>query len=95
MLLNMSFPFWPMRPVFAFDSLTNLLALAGVVCTIIMLIDCLKRESKQFANPISTEGKYDKIIWALAMALSLSLYFLGTIVYFFVVYRSKDESQSQ
>ena len=95
MLLNMSFPFWPMRPVFGFEGVVSLLALVGVVCTVIMLIDCLKREPKQFSNPISPEGKYDKIIWALAMALSLSLYFLGTIVYFFVVYRSKDESQSQ
>ena len=95
MLLNMSFPFWPMRPVFGLEGIISLLALVGVVFTVIMLIDCLKREPKQFANPISTEGKYDKIIWALAMVLSFSLYFIGTIVYFFVVYRSKDESQSQ
>jgi len=92
MLLNMSFPFWPMRPVFALDGLVSILALAGIVCTVIMLVDCLKREPNQFAHPISAEGKYDKIIWALAMALSLSLYFLGTIVYFFVVYRDKKES---
>ena len=92
MLLNMSFPFWPMKPIFAFESLTSLVAMAGVVFTVIMIIDCLKREPHQFANPLSPEGKYDKIIWALAMVLSLTLYFLGTIVYFFVVYRDKKES---
>ena len=93
MLLNMSFPFWPVQPVFAFESLAGLLAMAGVVITVIMLIDCLKREPEQFPHPISTEGKYDKVIWALAMVLSLSLYFIGTIVYFFVVHRGKKDSQ--
>lgn len=92
MLLNMSFPFWPMRPVFAVEGLISLLGLVGVVFMVIMLIDCLKRNPEQFAHPISTAGKYDKIIWALAMVLSLSLYFVGTIVYFFVVYRDKSES---
>ncbi|MBL7214489.1 MAG: PLDc N-terminal domain-containing protein [Phycisphaerae bacterium] len=94
MLLNMSFPFWPMRPIFEIRYLTGLLAVAGVVFTVIMLIDCLKREPEQFAHPISTAGKYDKIIWALAMAISLSLYFIGTIVYFFVVYLGKKDSDS-
>ena len=92
MLLNISFPFWPVRPVFAVEGLIGLLGLVGVVFMVIMLIDCLKRSPEQFTHPISTAGKYDKIIWALAMALSLSLYFIGTIVYFFVVYHTKDES---
>ena len=94
MLLNMSFPFWPVRPVFAFESLAGLVMLAGFVFTIIMLIDCLKREPQQFTHMISTEGKYDKIIWALAIVLSLSFYFIGTIVYFFVVYRGRKDSEN-
>ncbi len=94
MLLNISFPFWPLRPVFEIHYLTGLLAIAGVVFTVIMLIDCLKREPQQFAHPISEGGKYDKIIWAVAMAVSLSLYFIGTIVYFFVVFLGKKDDSS-
>ena len=94
MLLNAAFPFWPLRPVFEIHYLAGLLALAGVVFTIFMLVDCLKRQPHQFAHPISEEGRYDKIIWAVAMAVSLSLYFIGTIVYFFVVFLGKKEDSS-
>lgn len=91
--MHMSFPFWPLRPHVAFNYLSGLLILAGIVFTIFMLIDCLKRRPDQFPHPLSEGGRYDKIIWAVAMALSLSLYFVGPIVYFFVVFLGKkDES---
>jgi len=86
-----NFPFWPMRPMFGLQYLAGLLAIVGVVITVVMLIDCLKREPEEFAHPISKGAQYDKVIWAIAMALSLSLYFIGTIVYFFVVYIAKKE----
>jgi hypothetical protein len=95
MLLNINFnnfPFWPMRPMFGIQYLTGLLAIVGVVFTVIMLIDCLKREPGEFAHPISKGGQHDKVIWAVAMVLSLSLYFVGPIVYFFVVYMAKKDS---
>lgn len=89
--MNMSFPFWPIRPEFAAHYMGFLLALAGIVVTVIMMIDCLKRNPEQFAHPISKNAEYDKIIWALAMGISLSFYFIGTIVYFFVVFMAKKE----
>lgn len=96
MMQSFTFPFWPMRPMFEIHYLTGLLAIVGIVFTVFMLVDCLKRRTDQFAHPISDGGKYDKIIWAVAMSLSLSLYFIGTVVYFFVVYLGKkDESQGQ
>lgn len=96
MLLSINFPFWPLRPMFEIQYLTGLIAIVGVVFTVIMLIDCLKREPDEFVHPISKGGQYDKVIWAVAMALSLSLYFIGTIVYFFVVYiaRKKPDKES-
>ncbi len=94
--MNISFPFWPVRPEFAMQYLVGMLALVGIVFTVIMLIDCLKRKPEQFAHPLSTNAAYDKIIWALAMVFSLSFYFVGTIVYFFVVFLGKkEESQGQ
>ena len=98
MLLNINFnnfPFWPMRPLFGIQYLTGLLAIVGVVFTVIMLIDCLKREPNEFAHPISKGGQYDKVIWAVAMVLSLSLYFVGPIVYFFVVYLAKKDADKE
>ena len=94
-LLNITFPFWPLRPMLEVQYLTGLLAIVGVVFTVIMLIDCLKREPGEFVHPISTGGRYDKVIWAIAMALSLSFYFIGTIVYFFVVYIAKKNSDKE
>jgi hypothetical protein len=35
------------------------------------------------------------LIWGLVILLSLSFYFVGTIVYFFVVKRAKPESGDQ
>jgi len=95
MLMMNAFGFWPIRPVFEIHYLTGLLAIAGVAFTVFMLIDCLKREPAQFAHPISDGGKYDKIIWAIGMFLSLSLYFIGTFVYFFVVYLAHKDSNRE
>ena len=72
-----------------------MLAIIGIVFTVIMLIDCLKRKPEEFAHPISKDGQHDKVIWAVAMALSLSLYFVGPVVYFFVVYLAKKDSSGQ
>ena len=92
MLRTISFPFWPVKPFFNLESMAGLVALVGIVFTVIMLIDCIRREPAEFGHPISGGGKYDKIIWSLAMVMSLSLYFLGTIVYFFTVYRGSRKS---
>jgi uncharacterized BrkB/YihY/UPF0761 family membrane protein len=87
------FPLWPIRPMFGFEALIGILAVAGVIFSVIMLIDCLKRPASKFYHPLSKDGQYDKLIWAVAIVLSLGFYFLGAIVYFFVVKRARPEEK--
>jgi uncharacterized BrkB/YihY/UPF0761 family membrane protein len=87
------FPFWPLRPLFGFEAMWGVLAILGVIFSVIMLIDCLKRPRSKFYQPLTKEGEYDKLIWAAAILLSLSFYFVGAIVYFFVIKRGKPESK--
>jgi hypothetical protein len=86
------FPFWPIRPIFGVQALWGLLAVLGVTFSLIMLIDCLKRPGSQFSHPLTHEGKYDKLIWAAGIVLSLSFYCVGAIAYFFVIKRAKIEN---
>lgn len=87
------FPFWPIRPIFGFEVLWGVLAVLGVIFSLIMLINCLKRPASKFSNPLTNEGKYDKLIWAAAIVLSLSFYCVGAIAYFFVIKRAKTEKK--
>ncbi len=87
------FPFWPIRPLFGFEAMWGVLAILGVIFSVIMLIDCLKRPTSKFYQPLTKEGEYDKLIWAAAILLSLGFYFVGAIVYFFVIKRAKPESK--
>jgi hypothetical protein len=87
------FPFWPIRPFFGIEVLWDVIAILGVIFTVIMLIDCLKRPTSKFYNPLTKEGEYDKLIWAAAILLSLSFYFVGAIVYYFVIKRAKPQSK--
>ena len=87
------FPFWPIRPLFGIHALWDILAVLGIIFSIIMLIDCLKRPASKFYHPLTHEGKYDKLIWAGAIALSLSFYCVGAISYFFVIKRDKAENK--
>ena len=86
------FPWWPMGPVFGAGILLALLAVAGVIFSLVMLIDCLKRPPDKFLNALTKNGEYDKLIWAAAIVASLWFYFLGAIVYFFVIKKTKPES---
>jgi hypothetical protein len=86
------FPWWPVRPFWFAGAFVTLIALAGIIFSIFMLIDCLKRPASKFAYPLTKNGEYDKLIWALVILLSLSFYFVGAIVYFFVVKKAKPES---
>ena len=86
------FPCWPMEPVFGAGVLVGLLAIAGVIFSLVMLIDCLKRTVSEFYNPLTKHGEHDKLIWAAAIVASLWFYFLGAIVYFFVIKRAKPEN---
>jgi len=80
----------------------GILAIAGVVFSVVMLIDCLKRPARKFPHPLTKNGEYDKLIWAAVIVLSLFggqiglfhirwSYFLGAIVYFFVVKQAKTK----
>ncbi len=83
-----------MVPILGAGIFVVLLAIAGIVFSIFMLIDCLKRPASKFYYPLTKEGQYDKLIWAAAIVFSLWFYFLGAIVYLFVVKTAKPESNS-
>jgi len=84
-----------MAPVFGAGVLLGLLVIAGVVFSLVMLIDCLKRPASKFFNPLTKNGEYDKLIWAAAIVASFWFYFLGAIVYFFIVMKAKPEGSEQ
>lgn len=87
------FPWWPMLPIYVGGVLLGLLFIAGVVLSIVMLIDCLKRPASKFPNPLTKKGEYDKLIWAAAIVASLWFYCVGAIVYFFVVMKVQPEGE--
>ncbi len=89
------FPFWPMAPIFGAGALAVLLGIAGVVFSIVMLVDCLKRPASKFYYPLTKGAEHDRLIWAGAILLSLGFYFIGAIVYFFVVRRARPEPGEQ
>ena len=81
-----------MGPFIGVRMLGGILAIAGVIFSVIMLIDCLKRPREKFVHQLTRESEYDKLIWAGAIVASLSFYFIGAIVYFFVVKRGPSAS---
>ena len=87
------FPWWPVVPIFGGNVLAGLLFIAGVVLSLVMLIDCLKRPASKFPTPLTKKGEYDKLIWAGAIVASLWFYCIGAIVYFFVVMKAKPEGE--
>jgi len=89
------FPLWQMAPIFGDGAMAVLLGIAGVVFSIVMLIDCLKRPTSKFYYPLTKGAEHDRLIWAGAILLSLGFYFIGAIVYFFVVRRARPEPGEQ
>ncbi len=87
------FYFWPLGPLVGVTFLLALLAIAGAVFTIVMLVDCLQRPANRFYNPITSGGQNDKIIWAVALIASFWLYFVPSIVYYFVVMKGQPPRQ--
>ena len=87
------FPFWPIRPFFGLEARWGVLAILGIFFSLIMLLVCLKRPASKFYNPLTKEAEYDKLIWAVAILLSVSFYFIGTIAYFFVIKRARPENK--
>ena len=83
---------WPVNPVWACNNLTGILIIAGVIFSLIMLIDCLKRKPSEFYHPLTKDGEYDKLIWAIGILISFSMYFIGAIAYFFVVKKARPSS---
>ena len=92
MTLICRFPCWPIAPFFGVEALPKLLAIAGIIFSIVMLIDCLKRPASKFYYPLTKEAEYDRLIWAIAIGLSLGYYFIGAIVYFLVVKKAKSDT---
>jgi cytochrome c-type biogenesis protein CcmH/NrfF len=85
---------WPLRPMVGGGIILWILAVAGVIFSLVMLIDCLKRPTRRFPHTLTKNGEYDKLIWAGAIVLSLWFYFLGAIVYFFVVMQAKTKKKT-
>lgn len=85
------FPCWPVGPFIRVGTFCWLLVIVGVIFSLVMLIDCLKRKPAEFLNPLTKNGEYDKLIWAAGIVLSLWVYFVGAIAYFFVVKMAKPE----
>ncbi len=85
------FPWWPLGPFFGAGVLVTILAIAGVIFSIVMIVDCLKRPASKFPHPLTKNAEYDRLIWVAAMVLSFWFYFVGAIVYFFVVKKAKPE----
>jgi len=86
-------PCWPLKPVLVAGALIMVLAAAGIIFSVVMLIDCLKRPREGFHSPITKDAEYDKLIWAAAIVVSLWFYFIGAIVYFFVVFKAKPKNR--
>lgn len=82
-------PFFHGNPLIDINGIGDLIAIIGVVFSIIMLIDCLKRRPENFVNALTPDAKYDKLIWSLAILLTFDVFFAGAIVYFFVVKSEK------
>jgi hypothetical protein len=83
----------PLWPLVGCRVLVALLAIAGVVFSLGMLVDCLKRPASKFYRPLTKNAQYDRLIWAGAIVLSLWFYFLGAIVYLVVVKTAKPEDR--
>ena len=48
--------------------------------------------TSEFYHPLTKDGEYDKLIWAVGILISFSMYFVGAIAYFFVVKKSRPNS---
>ncbi len=87
------FCFWPLNPkvlVGAGALAIGILGIIGLIFSLVMLIDCLKRNHEDFGNIFTKDGQFDKIIWAIAIIITaLPFYFAGAIVYYFVVKKQK------
>lgn len=66
----------------------GILGIGGLVFSVWMFIDCLKREHNGFKNTFTKDGEYDKIIWAIIIFAGMSFFFLGAILYYFLVKKS-------
>lgn len=68
------------------------LYVVGIVFSIIMLVDCLKREHTDFKTTFTKNREYDKIMWTIFIIVGVFLYHLGAILYFFLVKKSLKQN---
>ena len=88
-------PCWPLVPFVGCGLLMAILWVAGLIFSLVMVVDCLKRPNSQFYNPLTKDGEYDKLIWAAAIVVTLWFNFIGAIVYYFVVKRAGPRDDAQ
>lgn len=56
--------------------------LIGVIFSIAMLNDCLKRKPTDFKTVFTDSREFDKVIWASFIVVSPLFFFIGSIGYF-------------
>ena len=89
-----TFRCWPMPPMLPFQAIEGLLIIAGIIFSVVMLIDCLKRRPERFPHPLTENAQHDRLIWAATIIIAaLWVYFLGAIVYYFVVRKAAPKQQ--
>lgn len=81
-----------MISIMPFVGLFFLLYIAGIVFSILMFIDCLKRDLNQFKPTFTATGEYDKIIWVIIIVVGFFFLHIGAILYFFIVRKSSPSS---
>lgn len=82
--MNLLFPF----SILSLGLVSILIYGAGLIFSLVMLIDCLKRDHSAFRNTFTRTGEFDKLIWAGLIVISFFILIpVGSIVYFFVVKR--------
>jgi len=62
--------------------IVGIISLIGMIFWILMLIDVIKRDEKQFPS----KGKDQKLIWLLLIIFTS---YIGSLIYYFMVYRKE------
>lgn len=79
-------PFMALYPaIFCFQGFIWILAILGLVLWILMLVDVIQRDVKDFPN--QTEN--DRLVWILVVALTS---WVGALIYYLVVYRKMGKA---
>lgn len=86
--MPIQFQMFPVAAVVLF-----LIWLVGVIFSVFMLIDCLKRNPTEFKTVFTESREFDKVIWASFIVVSPLFFFIGSIAYFIGEKRGTAKTQ--